>query len=208
MKNYQPPPEEEAFLADHDPNRYPKPSVTMDAVVLRVRDAGLQVLLIRRGNHPYRGCWALPGGFLDLEDDETLAAGAARELSEETGLAADRLVEIGAFGRKGRDPRDRTVTVAYLHLAPEEAAVAAADDAAEAQWFDLSLGADGDARVFRGEEVPLAFDHEEVIARALVELSRRARAAAPFLELLDPSWTVARSESWLRAALRALEPRR
>lgn len=200
MKDHRPTPEEQAFLDAYDPGRFPKPSVTMDTVVLRRTASGLQVLLIKRGNHPFRGCWALPGGFLDLDADDTTAAGAGRELAEETGLLAERLVEIGAFGRRGRDPRDRTVTVAYLYLVPAATEATPGDDAAASRWFDVSVGSDGAAHVRDGDEVPLAFDHEDVIARALEELAWRARLAAPFLELLDISWSVSDARAWQRAA--------
>jgi 8-oxo-dGTP diphosphatase len=199
MKRYQPPAEEQVFLDSFDPNRYPKPSVTMDTVILKVTDGRLRVLLIRRGDHPYRGCWALPGGFLELEGDTDTAEGAARELAEETGLSAERMIEIGVFGRRGRDPRDRTVTVAYLALASEDATPEAGDDASATGWFDVSLGDEGEAVILADDEVSLAFDHEWVIAKALRELAWRAKLAAPFLELIDPSWTVSRALSLLRA---------
>jgi 8-oxo-dGTP diphosphatase len=202
MKGHQPDAEEQAFLDSYDPHRFPKPAVTVDTVVLRLAGRGVQVLLIRRGHHPFRGCWALPGGFLDLDADETTMHGAARELLEETGVAADRLVEIGAFGRRGRDPRDRTVTVAYLALASGAESPVASDDAAACAWFDTTVGADGRVLVGGDTAVRLAFDHDDVIARALEELAWRAQLAAPFLELLDPHLSVSDAGAWLHATAR------
>lgn len=113
-----------------------------------------EILLIRRGNEPYRGCWALPGGFMEM--DETIEHCAVRELQEETGIIVgeEKLHLIGIFSRLGRDPRGRTVTAAYRIDLPTDTDVQSGDDAAEARWFPLS------------ELPPLAFDHAEIIAKA------------------------------------------
>lgn len=132
---------------------YPRPMLTADCVVVNPRS---EVLLIRRGNEPFRGCWALPGGFMEM--DETIERCAVRELQEETGILVDesRAVLVGVFSRPGRDPRGRTVTVAYRVDLEEEVDVKGSDDAAEARWFPLAA------------LPPLAFDHSEVIAAATV----------------------------------------
>ena len=131
---------------------YPRPMLTADSVVVSPR---AEVLLVRRGNDPFRGCWALPGGFMEM--DETIEQCAVRELNEETGLVVglDNLRLVGVFSAPGRDPRGRTVTVAYaVHLdAPVTAT--AGDDAAEVRWWSLA------------DLPPLAFDHAEVIDAAL-----------------------------------------
>lgn len=127
---------EEEFLASYDASRYPKPSVTVDTVIFRENDGRLQVLLVKRGNHPYRWYWALPGGFLNM--DEELAAAAAREVREETLLAITALEEIGVYGAVGRDRRDRVITVAYAAIVDGEAEAQAGDDAAECAWFEVS----------------------------------------------------------------------
>ena len=119
---------EEEFLANYDASRYPKPSVTVDTVIFRENDGKKQVLLIKRGNHPYRGSWALPGGFLNMEEE--LAAAAAREVREETALAITALEEIGVYGAVGRDKRDRVLTVAYVAVVGNEMSAQAGDDAA------------------------------------------------------------------------------
>jgi 8-oxo-dGTP diphosphatase len=135
---------------------YPRPMVTVDVLVIAPGPEGKEILLIRRGNDPFKGEWALPGGFLDL--DEELEDAARRELHEETGLSVSVLREIGVFGAIGRDPRGRTITAAYLALLDERPAPRAGDDAAEAAWFPF------DARQ------KLAFDHEEIIKRAAAML--------------------------------------
>ena len=126
--------------------------LTADCVVVSPR---AEVLLVRRGNDPYKGCWALPGGFMEM--DETIEQCAVRELKEETGLSVSlsdiRLV--GVFSAPGRDPRGRTVTAAYAVTLGTPVTATADDDAAEVRWWPLA------------ELPPLAFDHAEVIAAAL-----------------------------------------
>lgn len=133
--------------------RWPRPSVTTDIVIFAVEEAIPYVLLIKRGNPPFQGSWALPGGFLDL--GEGLEACAARELQEETGVVGLPLAQVGAFGDPGRDPRGPTVTVAFMALAPSRAIGAkAADDAVDEEWFPLT-------------NLPsLAFDHLKILEEA------------------------------------------
>lgn len=128
---------------------YPRPMLTADCVVT---DGEGRVLLVRRGNEPFKDCWALPGGFMEM--DETIEHCAVRELEEETGLRAteDMLRLVGVFSAPGRDPRGRTVTAAYALCMPDAATKAkAGDDAAALAWFPLSA------------LPPLAFDHAEVL---------------------------------------------
>lgn len=134
---------------------YPRPMVTADIVVLRQAGGRWEILLIERGRDPFRGRWALPGGFMEIDED--LETAAARELHEETGLHGCELRQLGAFGRVGRDPRGRTVSVVYItHIDEMQAAqVRAGDDAAKAQWFDIRALPD------------MAFDHGEIVAAAL-----------------------------------------
>ena len=132
---------------------YPRPMVTVDAVIFRELAHGRELLLILRGHEPFAGHWALPGGFVGIEEDLDVAA--ARELAEETGLHGLGLRQLGAFGAPGRDPRGRTISVVYWGLAGPEAEIIAGDDAAEARWFDT------------GSLPPLAFDHDRIIEQAL-----------------------------------------
>jgi 8-oxo-dGTP diphosphatase len=132
--------------------KYPRPAVTADCIVI-TKEAEAKVLLIERGDEPFKGCWAFPGGFMNM--DETTAQCAIRELEEETGLKVSEVHQIGAYSKVDRDPRGRTVTVAYLAIVDEPFAVNGQDDAAKAQWFLLSALPE------------LAFDHDEIIQDAV-----------------------------------------
>ncbi len=128
--------------------KYPRPAVTADCIVI-TKEAEPKVLLIQRGDEPYKGCWAFPGGFMEI--DETTEQCAIRELEEETGLKVDEVHQIGAFSKVDRDPRGRTVTVAYLAFVDAPVEVKGQDDAANAEWFPLSA-------------LPaLAFDHADIM---------------------------------------------
>jgi len=128
---------------------WPRPMVTVDALVFAVCGGRKSVLLIRRGNEPYKGLWAIPGGFLEM--DEELEDAAKRELFEETGIEDVELRQMHTFGTLGRDPRGRQITVVFTGTVDKEIEPAAGDDAAEAEWFDV-------------ENLPeLAFDHDKVI---------------------------------------------
>ena len=124
---------EAEFLAEYDLTKWPRPSVTADNVVLCDKGGRLAVLLIRRRNHPFIGCWALPGGFLEPNEDPEEAA--KRELFEETGVSGVIPRQLGAYGRPGRDPRGWIITVAFVSRLPEGAEIKASDDAAEAALF-------------------------------------------------------------------------
>ncbi|MCR5574919.1 MAG: NUDIX hydrolase [Bacteroidaceae bacterium] len=132
--------------------KYPRPAVTADCVVV-TRESEPKVLLIQRGNEPFKGCWAFPGGFMDM--DETTEQCAIRELEEETGLEVSELQQIGAYSKVNRDPRGRTVTVVYLARVDTAVAVIGQDDAAKAEWFPLS------------DLPPLAFDHDDIMQDAI-----------------------------------------
>ena len=133
----------EEFLARYHPGDYENPSVTADAVIFAYPGEyrgidQLKLLMIRRKNHPCIGCWALPGGFVEYRED--LEHAAARELEEETGLTDVPLCQLHTWGEAGRDPRTRIITASYLAVIDRDSArVKAGDDAAEAEWFDLSI---------------------------------------------------------------------
>lgn len=125
------------FLAAYDIKKYDRPSVTVDIIILSRTEGEVSVLLIRRRNHPFIGERAFPGGFLEMEED--LEQGAARELFEETGLTGAELTQLGAYGRPGRDPRGRIITVAFLAELPQGQKPTAADDAQDAALFTVSV---------------------------------------------------------------------
>ena len=132
--------------------QYPRPSVTADAVLFAERAGEVFVLLIRRGNEPYKGCWAFPGGFLNM--DETVARCAERELEEETGIKLTGMQLVGIYSDVERDPRGRVITAAYSAMTTMPEATAA-DDAAAAQWWPL-------------KSLPqFAFDHETILRDAM-----------------------------------------
>lgn len=132
---------EAEFLAQYKPGDYERPSVTVDIMVLRMKEdlSGMQTLLIKRGGHPYIDCWALPGGFVDMK--ESTYEAAARELEEETGLTDVYLEQIYTMNQPNRDPRTRVMSVLYAALLPYEknAEVKAGDDAKDALWFDITM---------------------------------------------------------------------
>ena len=174
---------------------HPRPAVTVDVVLHAVRESGLDILLIRRKAPPHKGRWALPGGFLDM--DEELEAAARRELREETGLRIGALEELGAYGKVGRDPRGRTVSVVFLALHRGTLPVAkAGDDASETGWFPAS------------RLPPMAFDHRRIIRDARRKLERMTGNGAGVLRLLPRRFTIPQVLKTYEAILeRTLEPR-
>ena len=143
---------------------YFRPSVTVDVLVLDWSNNAFSLLLIQRDKDPFAGRWALPGGF--IEPNETLEASARRELHEETGLSVSELHAFGTYGDPGRDPRGRTLTVAYLALTTGQPDVSGQDDARDARYFPLSALPE------------LSFDHGQIIADGLAYL--RAQLANRF----------------------------
>jgi 8-oxo-dGTP diphosphatase len=132
---------------------FPHPAVTTDVVVFTIRGERLEVLLVKRAREPFKDCWALPGGFVDFDED--LDACALRELREETGVSGVFLEQLYTFGKPDRDPRERVITVAYYALVPLDLLhVQAGNDARAAAWFPY------------GQLPPLAFDHAEIVQLA------------------------------------------
>jgi len=139
--------------------RYPRPALTVDAVIFRKEDQRIQVLLIRRKHSPFEGMWALPGGFVEMDED--LDEAVARELEEETGLKNIALKQLHTFGAPDRDPRHRTVSVVFSGWLTDMQHAVAGDDARNINWFDIDHLPD------------LAFDHEKILQLALQTLSSK-----------------------------------
>lgn len=180
---------EEEYLASYDDSRYAKPSVTVDSIIFTMNEQqNLEVLLIRRGGHPFLGKWAIPGGFVNL--DESLDHAAARELLEETGLEGLYLEQLYTFGAVDRDPRTRVISVAYLALVPKSRLrVQAGDDASQADWFEL-LEREGNLLLQNRQrkrilqESELAFDHAVILKKGLQRLRSKLEYTDIALELL------------------------
>jgi len=158
--------------------KYPRPAVTVDCVIFGLDESSqLKVLLIQRANDPYKDCWALPGGFVDMDED--LETAALRELQEETGVVNVFVEQLYSFGALGRDPRGRTISVAYFALVNlYKHPVQAASDAKKVAWFDLN-------------QLPkLAFDHDKIMKVATERLRAKIRYQPIGFELLPAVFTI------------------
>ena len=175
--------------------KYPHPAVTTDCVVFGFDGSGLSVLLIQRGIEPYRGKWALPGGFIRM--DETAEEGARRELEEETGVKDIFIEQLQAFSGVDRDPRERVITIAFCALVRQaDYNVIGGDDAADARWFAL-------------DEVPeLAFDHAEILRYAQQYLRRCIHFEPIGFRLLDEQFTIPQVQAIYEAVLNTRFDRR
>ena len=173
--------------------KYPHPSVTTDCVIFGFDGNKLRVLLIERGIEPYKGKWALPGGF--LKTDESAEEGALRELQEETGLTGAYIRQFHAFTAPDRDPRERVITIAYYALVRLQD-VQSGDDAAKAQWISL-------------DEMPaLAFDHDQILRMAERSLRKQIHFEPVGFELLPEKFTMKALQQLYEAILNVKFDRR
>lgn len=157
--------------------RYPHAAVTADCVIFGFDGKSLKVLLIERGNEPYRGHWALPGGFMRM--DETIEEAAARELHEETNLSGIYMEQFKTYSRVDRDPRERVITVVFLALVrPDDYKVIAGDDASNAFWFEEKM------------LPPLAFDHRQIVREAREHLKEILRLRPVAFQLLNKTFSI------------------
>ena len=172
---------------------YPRPAVTTDCVIFGFDSEGLSVLLVERGIEPYKGCWAFPGGFMQMDEDAQ--TGAKRELKEETGLEADYIEQFGTFTEVNRDPRGRVVTIAYFALV-KKTEVKGADDAAQAKWFPIDA------------IPPLAFDHDRILRVALKALREKIHFEPVGFELLPQVFTMPQLQDLYESILQVRFDRR
>jgi 8-oxo-dGTP diphosphatase len=185
-------PEEERFLEKYKAGAYARPSVTVDLVILTVLDNDLKVLLVQRNEHPFKGRWALPGGFVRVSDDrkdqgEDLDDAARRELEEETGLSRETaghffLEQVKTFGRPGRDPRMRVISVAYYALVRSTLVplIRAGGDVSLTRWLSVAELADAS----------LAFDHLEIVEAALAKARADLDRSSIAFELVPETFTI------------------
>lgn len=165
---------------------YPRPALTADAMVLSFNGKNIEILLIQRGIEPYKGCWALPGGFMQM--DETIEQCTARELEEETSLKGVYLQQFGCFSTVDRDPRGRVVTVASYALV-RKSDVKGGDDAMDAKWFEI------------GNLPELAFDHHIVIEKGLERLKEDIYFRPVGFQLLGDTFTMPELQNIYEAIL-------
>lgn len=172
----------------HHTYEHPRAALTVDCVVFGFDEGELKVLLIQRGIAPFRGQWALPGGFVRV--DETIDAAARRELAEETGLTGAFLEQLYTFGEIRRDPRERVVSVAYYALVKlADTHTRAATDAADARWFPVA------------QPPKLAFDHDTILDAALTRLRGKVRWQPVGFELLPEKFTLSQLQHLYEAVL-------
>ena len=165
---------------------YPRPAVTTDCVIFGYDGKELKVLLIERGIEPFKGRWAFPGGFLNMDEDAL--AGARRELKEETGLEDAFIEQFHTFSEPGRDPRGRVITIAHYALVKIQE-VEGGDDAAQARWFPI------------GEVPPLAFDHDRILRMAMSRLKEKIHFEPVGFELLPDVFTMPQLQNLYEAIL-------
>jgi 8-oxo-dGTP diphosphatase len=185
-------PDEERFLEKYKAGAYARPSVTVDLVILTVLDNDLKVLLVQRNEHPFKGRWALPGGFVRVSDDrkdqgEDLDDAARRELEEETGLSKETaghffLEQVKTFGHPGRDPRMRVISVAYYALVRSTLVplIRAGGDVSQTRWFSVAELAEAD----------LAFDHLEIVEATLAKARADLDRSSIAFELVPETFTI------------------
>lgn len=181
--------EEKQFLEKYRPKDYARPSVAVDLVIFTIIDAQLRVLVVKRQEHPFKGDWALPGGFVRVgegskEQGEDLDAAARRELQEETGLDPDRvhIEQLFTFGRANRDPRMRVISVAYFALVRPDLApfVKAGGDVSHAEWLPVD----------QLKKTELGFDHREVIETALTRVRGKLEYSGIAFDLVPLTFTI------------------
>ncbi len=168
----------EAAASSYDPSRYERPSVTVDVVIFTLISQELHVLLVQRRHWPFEGFWAIPGGFITME--ESLEAAARRELAEETGVRDIYLEQLYTFGEVQRDPRTRVISVAYIALVRADAQkIRASDESTDVRWFPV-----------RDLPEHLAFDHDQILAYAILRLRSKLEYTTLAFQLLPELFSI------------------
>ena len=162
----------------YDPSRYDRPSVTVDLAIFTLHERALHVLLVQRKHWPHEGRWALPGGFVNM--DESLEQAARRELEEETGVRDIYLEQLYTFGEPGRDPRTRVISVAYIALvSADKQDLRVSDESSDLRWFAVAQ-----------LPSPLAFDHDKIMATALARLRSKLEYTTLAFQLLPEVFSI------------------
>ena len=173
---------EQEFLSQYNVHDFDVPLTSVDLAIFTVHEEALKVLLVRRADHPFKGWWALPGGFIDIHHDADLDATALRKLYQKTGVATPYLEQLQGFGNKTRDPRGWSVTFSYFALIPYEAIqLASGDNVDAAAWFAVD-----DQRV----EPELAFDHANILQVAIQRLRSKVEYSSLPVHLLPEQFTL------------------
>lgn len=176
--------EEKTFLANYNPKNYDRPSVTVDTLLFSIIDGSLNILLIKRGNYPFKNYWAIPGGFVGI--NESSEAAAYRELKEETGVNDVYLEQLYTFSEVGRDPRMRVISISNIALvSADKLEVNAGDDAIDATWFQVN----DLLRCLETEDL-LAFDHEDILRMAVNRLRGKLFYTDIAFKLLSEKFTI------------------
>src|SRR5919199_967377 len=163
---------------NYDPSRYERPSVTVDVVIFTLQNGELHVLLVKRKNWPFEGCWAIPGGFINM--DESLEQAARRELEEETGVRDIYLEQLYTFGAPKRDPRTRVISVAYIALVRADMqTLRVSEESTDVRWFAV-----------RRLPGPLAFDHDTILATGLDRLRSKLEYTTLAFQLLPEVFSI------------------
>lgn len=181
-------PHEEKFLTEYNPHEYPPFAVTVDLAIFTIRDGVFSVLLIERGDHPFKGCWALPGGF--VEADESTDTAAWRELAEETGVTqfSGHLEQLRTYAEPDRDPRMRVVSVAHVAFAPNLPEPQHGSDAANARWWAVEeLNLDGETNP---DAPTLAFDHAQILRDAVERVRSKIEYTTLATEFVGETFTL------------------
>ncbi|RMA82693.1 NUDIX hydrolase [Umboniibacter marinipuniceus] len=172
---------EREFLKQYDKTAFDQPIFSVDNVVFTVANGGLEVLLVQRAEHPFKGHWGLPGGFVDLQKDLTLDDTALRKIREKAGVEPDYIEQLETLGSSQRDPRDWSITTVFTALISKQRCVPTDENVSSANWFPVTTLS----------ELQLAFDHLEIIERALKRLKNRATYSLVPCALLGETFTLA-----------------